>query len=515
LHGTGDSDGEFGDATWSQWLEDLRCGLRWLESQRLGPVSIWGVRLGAILAGQLVATEAAIDRLLLWQPVSQGKQFLTNLLRVRIAAEMHDPQGVKTTDQLRAAWAAHQPVDLSGYHVNPDLAAAIEQAELSATALPMHVKVTWCEVVPTTEAAIPRASEKLIDAWRAAGRTIDLVTVVGAPFWQVHERELAPALVEASAAAASSWPVLAPPRVDDRTSPRVARATHQRPIVFACQSDELAGVYHAGAPGSDSRRGVVIVVAGGPQYRVGAHRQFVHLARKLAAIGYPVLRFDLRGMGDSTGAYLGYQQSSSDIRAAVDALLQQEPGIQEVVLFGECESASGILFYAWRDSRIKGIALVNPWVRTEEGRAQVIVKHYYGERLRSVEFWRKVFSGQFDWRGSLKSLGQTLAAFYRGKRAFARSRSADDAVDIEGLPLPEKTAAGLRRYGGQVLLLMSGRDYIAQEFDEVTSESRAWEGLLQGPRLRRHDVAGADHTFSRAEWKDEASTAVTDWLKSW
>ena len=98
-------------------------------------------------------------------------------------------------------------------------------------------------------------------------------------------------------------------------------------------------------------------------------------------------------MGDSSGTYHGFEHSGPDLKAAIDALLARETRVEEVVLFGECESASGILFYAYTDARVKGIVLVNPWVRTEEGRAQVIIKHYYASRLLSRDFWRKVRTG--------------------------------------------------------------------------------------------------------------------------
>ncbi len=71
------------------------------------------------------------------------------------------------------------------------------------------------------------------------------------------------------------------------------------PVVFPCGSDRLVGMLHRGDTDRRRQRGVVVVVAGGPQYRAGAHRQFVSLARKLAQHGYPVLRFDLRGMGEA------------------------------------------------------------------------------------------------------------------------------------------------------------------------------------------------------------------------
>ena len=85
--------------------------------------------------------------------------------------------------------------------------------------------------------------------------------------------------------------------------------------------------------------------------------------------------------------------------------------------------------------------------------------------------------------------------------------------DISGLPLPVRTAEGLRRFKGRSLLLMSGVDLIAREFDEVTSASRAWDGLLTNPQLQRVDVECADHTFSREVWKSAAADAVAGWLQ--
>jgi len=90
-------------------------------------------------------------------------------------------------------------------------------------------------------------------------------------------------------------------------------------------------------PDPPPRRGVVFVVADGPQYRIGAQRQFVSLGRSIEAHGYAALRFDYRGMGDSEGHHRGFLHVDSDIRAAVDALIANVPTVEEVVLWGECD----------------------------------------------------------------------------------------------------------------------------------------------------------------------------------
>ena len=521
-YGTGDSAGDFAEATWDTWRDDLTRGLAWLRQHGQGCASLWGIRLGTLMATELAQQDGGIERLLLWQPVLNGKLFYTQFLRIRLAAEMELPNRVKTTQELRQKSESGETIEVSGYAIHPALARALDGLELSNHAALSRLQTDWFEVLTSAESSIPRANAKAAADFEAAGAAITVHTVIGPPFWHVHERELAPELIAATSRCLGAWGRPGRPSASASANPLPDRAASgppdaEVPLTFACGSDRLAAMLHrpATAAAGTSKRGVVIVVAGGPQYRAGAHRQFVSLARKLAASGFPVLRFDLRGMGDSSGSYVGFQESEADIRCAIDALLAREPQLDEVVLLGECESASGILFYAWRDVRVKGAVLVNPWVRTEEGQAQVIIKHYYLDRLRSKEFWRLVRSGKFDIRASLSSLADVVRAYVRGKKLMAQAHTDAASDDISGLPLPVKTAVGLRRFTGRSLLLMSGHDYIAREFDEVTAASTAWNGLLADPRVVRCDIEGADHTFSRAAWKEAASDAVVSWMRKW
>jgi exosortase A-associated hydrolase 1/exosortase A-associated hydrolase 2 len=513
-YGTGDAAGEFGDADWSTWRADLRAALEWMRARDAACTTILGVRLGAAMAAELAAADPTIRRLALWQPVLDGKSFFTQFLRIRIAAELQTAGGIKSTDELRQRIAAGERIEVSGYRLGARLATELDGVRWPAT-LP-DVSIGWFEVLAAEDSPVPRPSTKAIEVARAAGRTVDLATPVGPPFWQVHERAVAGALLDAtetwfaSRAAESPRSATRPKVAVPAAADRDAASSAEVPVSFPCAGDSLAGVLHRAADAPS--RGVVVVVAGGPQYRAGAHRQFVSLARKLASRGFPVLRFDLRGMGDSTGTHRGFEDALPDIRAAIDALFAYEPGLRDVVLFGECESASGILFYAFRDERVGGVALVNPWVRTEEGRAGVIVKHYYASRLLSADFWRKVRSGQFDVVGSARSFVETVTTMWRGRVQSRRAqRAADRDADLSGLPLPARTAEGLRRFRGPALILMSGNDYIAREFDEVVKTSDAWRALVAEARVQRRDLEGADHTFSREEWKQQASDWVCDW----
>ena len=247
----------------------------------------------------------------------------------------------------------------------------------------------------------------------------------------------------------------------------------------------------------------VVIEVGGPQYRAGSHRQFLLLARSLAEAGFPVLRFDCRGMGDSEGEPRSFEALDEDIAAAVNTLQSACRQVQRVVLWGLCDGASAALLYVGRtaDPRIEGLCLLNPWVHSDSTSARTRIKHYYGERFLQAEFWQKIFKGQFKWRQSIASLCANIRAS-RQKQQTTASLT----------PFQDEMATALRRYPGGVLLILSGSDHTAKEFIECASNDSHWIGLLQGTRLQRLDVEGADHTFSRAQWRAQVEQATLEWL---
>ena len=280
------------------------------------------------------------------------------------------------------------------------------------------------------------------------------------------------------------------------------------PFAFSCGSETLLGVMHD-APGA-SKRGVLIVV-GGPQYRAGSHRQFVLIARALAAAGIPTMRFDYRGMGDSDGSYGGFEQIDADIAAAIDAFTARCPDVKEVMIWGLCDAASAALFYAHKDPRVAGLALVNPWVRTIAGEAKAYIKHYYLARLLERGFWQKLFSGQFSATASLRSFFDLMHKAKAQDKTGAKSDARDALAGKLDVPLPQRMAEGMRRFGGRVLLIISSNDLTAKEFEDAAAASPLWRDLLKPPRVQRQELRGADHTFSRAEWRRQ----VCDWTIAW
>lgn len=273
------------------------------------------------------------------------------------------------------------------------------------------------------------------------------------------------------------------------------------PIRFSCVQETLFGIL--ARPEQSAELGVVVVV-GGPQTRVGSHRQFVLLARRLAAAGYPTLRFDYRGMGDSTGGQRSFETITPDIAAAVDGLQVACPSVKRIVLWGLCDAASAALLYcdATQDARIAGLCLLNPWVRSAVTLAKTQVKHYYGQRLLQREFWIKLVSGRLN---VVRSVAELFA-----KLGQAATSSAPVAMDA----FQERMARGWRSFPGRILLILSGDDYTAKEFVEYAGAAPAWNGLLKSVRCQRIDIVGADHTFSSNDWRNSVENACLDWLNA-
>lgn len=191
--GTGESQGEITDSDWNHWRDDALAAARWLRSQGAGPLTLWGIRTGALLAAEVAAgADFAIDRLLYWQPVLDGKMFLNQYLRLRIASQLVNDADRETTEQIRERLSAGEAIEIAGYPLTGRLADALAARRLAAVQPPAGTRVDWIEVVAKPEQPMALPSRKLVDTWLGAGTSVRAETVACPMIWQLHRRDDAP-----------------------------------------------------------------------------------------------------------------------------------------------------------------------------------------------------------------------------------------------------------------------------------------------------------------------------------
>jgi exosortase A-associated hydrolase 1 len=278
----------------------------------------------------------------------------------------------------------------------------------------------------------------------------------------------------------------------------------ETPIIFGCEGEQLVGI--VARPARPAPLGVIVIV-GGPQYRVGSHRQFVLLARHLAERGYASLRFDYRGMGDASGAMRSFEDIRPDFAAAMAAFERACPNLTSLALWGLCDAASAALIHGARNPRVIGLALLNPWVRSEASLARAQLKHYYLARLRDAEFWRKALRGGLSVRQSFGSLARSARLAVRGSAEGAAAGAVSSPVSFR-----DRMLAGLEAFDGRILLVLSGRDLTAREFSEYADREPRWVARLNDPRVQRVELSAADHTFSSARWRTDVAEITFRWL---
>ena len=208
LFACGDSSGEFAEARWEIWKSDLAFAHQWLAARTTAPISIWGLRLGALLALDY-AQEAvgSIKGLLLWQPVINGEFYLTQFLRLRLANDMlrDSKENTNGTRAMRESLAQGKILDIAGYEISPDLANAIDSLDASKMySNKMHLR--WLELVDDLSRIMSPSRQRIVSAWQNAGVDVETHFLQSQPFWMTQEIAECPDLIAATTAIFSRVP---------------------------------------------------------------------------------------------------------------------------------------------------------------------------------------------------------------------------------------------------------------------------------------------------------------------
>ena len=254
----------------------------------------------------------------------------------------------------------------------------------------------------------------------------------------------------------------------------------RRLIAFPCEGAALAASLDeaAGATG-------LLLVVGGSQTRIGSHRMYERLAKSLAGNGYPCLRFDRRGVGDSEGEDPGFRGSGPDLAAAAAAFRRECPALTRLIGFGLCDGATALVLFG-DAAGIDGLILANPWlVETESGEPPpAAIRQHYRKQLLSWAGWKKLLSGAVNYK-----------KLWRGIRSiFSRRKGESLSQDVLQALLRHRLPA-------EAILCVGDATAIAAD-----AEIRRWpyEGLIRATQTVDTD----SHTFARPGDEAMLLTAV-------
>jgi len=260
-------------------------------------------------------------------------------------------------------------------------------------------------------------------------------------------------------------------------------AAMRRLIAFDCATDTLLGSLDE----AEGETGLLIV-SGGNEVRMGAHRGMALLAGRLAGDGVPVFRFDRRGVGDSTGRNRGYASNHADIAAAAATFRANAPSVRKLVGFGNCDAATALALFGGRIG-FDRLILSNPWV-VEPGDdlpPAAAIRARYAERLRDPRQWWRLVSGGVNIERLIKGLGKIVAKRHETTEASLADRFFG--------ALPPDTA-----------IILAEHDATAQAF-AAEARRRRWPGDI-------HRVDTPSHSYARIGDADALYHAIVSALSS-
>lgn len=255
----------------------------------------------------------------------------------------------------------------------------------------------------------------------------------------------------------------------------------RRHLVFACEGSQLVGTLDEG----DEPTGLLLVT-GGNEIRSGAWAGQAMLAAQLAKEGFPVFRFDRRGIGDSEGPNGGFRSSAPDIAAALAAFRAECPRLTRLIGFGNCDAASALMLAGGKG--MDGLILSNPWTienDEDEDLPPEAIRDHYKRRLADPAAIKRLLTGQV-------SMGKLMG----GLRNALRPASTPGA-------LARDMAAGIAGYDGPIAFLIAERDRTAQAF------IAAWQ--KKDPRIRR--CPDATHSYVEPHAQDWLALQVLGMLR--
>jgi alpha-beta hydrolase superfamily lysophospholipase len=497
--GTGDSAGGDTDpARVAAWLASIEAAVGELRrASGVSRIALAGVRLGAMLAARAASALGGVESLVLWAPC--GGRAFGRELRAAAAARGTAPGADGDIEALGYRYTAQTLQGLAALDREPyDVPPAERVLVIARDDMPADD--SWAQTfrsmgVATSSVAWHGYAAMMVEPHEAV---IAHDTIASIRQWLAAAPE---------PARARQWPALAAPRDPVAC---IADGARETPLVFGGERGLFGILAEPACPAAAGARAetAVLLLSVGANHHIGPNRNYVRLARALAAAGYRAFRIDMKGIGDARGgadftSENLYSRPSciADVGAAIDCLAER--GCKRFYLMGICSGSYAAFQATLAEPRVSGQILMNSrlldWDRSQGSGSWEESMHsyykssdYYLRALLNPRVYWRALRGQVDARGIGKRF-LTLGG--------ARLKRLRDRLLRRG-PAETPVLAHFRRLGAcgtDTLVVMAeeddGRDYI--EFHVGSRGAR----LRGDPNFRLVLVPHADHTFS--SWRSQ------------
>jgi alpha-beta hydrolase superfamily lysophospholipase len=521
-HGTGDSDGTPSDpARVSVWQANVRDAAEWLRTQAdCHKISLVGLRFGATLTA-LHAEAHPVENVVLWAPIVKGRRYVRELTALSRTAAQASEASSNFIEAVGFVYTNSTTQELSQIDLttrNPRFQhGLILQSEngpkdpqlfdhLSKLALPVeqHTAPGYEEMMAEPQfTEVPHAAIAHIAHWLLSRETMS----------ETSSKHALPGL-----------------QTSMRTSDlQIVRESIHR----ICDRPDLFGISSELEQHSASLPWILMLNSGAA-YRIGPGRLHVKLARRLAALGYPCMRIDITGLGDSR---VDEDRDENDTYAATairdaaiacDYLQRLQPG-RPIILMGLCSGAYAAfqsavqlphpaliesillnpLTYFWKD----GMSL------TASPTQRLQVWYYYWGIIFDKANWRQLLSGGngMGIKGALQRFYQRLFPANTAKASPSRAIKAIAATTHTdyGHPPKENLKADLKRIttaSRKLALFVSEND--PGHFLLMFHARRTATQMIRSRQLQYFSIPNADHTFSTESARQALKDRLTDYLHS-
>lgn len=254
-----------------------------------------------------------------------------------------------------------------------------------------------------------------------------------------------------------------------------------------------------------------LILNAGIVHRVGPSRVGVLLARALADAGFPALRFDFSGIGDSRhrpDVRSFDDRTVAEVREAMDEM-EELTGSSRFVTLGLCSGADAAFAAALEDRRIVGLVSLDG----HSYRTWRYWAHRYGQHLLRGRSWLNLLTGRTYVGPFVRGLGRRLSGL---------AEDEDDGTDEvelfrQSFPPRPVVTEGYRALAGRgvrILQLFTGG--IAGRYNYAEQFRDAFRSVDFRGRLRLEYRPHADHTFTDPVERRALIDSVRGWaVQEW